>query len=192
MHPTSERPASAPDPLTVVEIDVPGLPGRLAFGPAPGRKDPAAPPGHRDRDLASDLDALAARGVAAVVTLVEDHELRTLGIAAMAEAVRDRGMDWLHRPIADYAVPSATFEAAWPETRERLRGTLSEGKTVFVHCRGGFGRSGAVATRLLAELGLPAEEALARVRTVRPGAVETAEQERWALLGPLRDGAGSV
>lgn len=192
MRPSSERPAAAPDPLTVVEIDVPGLPGRLAFGPAPGRKDPAAPPGHRDRDLAADLDALAARGVATVVTLVEAQELDALGIAAMEDEVRSRGMDWLHRPIADYAAPSPAFEATWAETGERLRRNLADGKTVFLHCRGGFGRSGTIAARLLVELGLPAADALTLVRTARPGAVETPEQERWALHGPLREDAGSV
>jgi ADP-ribosyl-[dinitrogen reductase] hydrolase len=178
--------------MTVIEIDVPGLPGRLAFGPAPGRKDQTAPPNQRDRDLASDLDALARRSVTVVVSLVEEHELLTLGIAAIADEVRARGMDWLHRPIADYGVPSATFEAGWPATRDRLRLALAAGGTVFLHCRGGFGRSGTVATRLLAELGLPPAEALTRVRAARPGAVETAAQERWALSGPLQDGAGSV
>ncbi len=192
MSPSTERPAAAPDPLTVVEIDVPGLPGRLAFGPAPGRKDPSAPPGHRNRDLAADLDALAARSVATVVTLVEEHELTALGIGAMEAEVRARGMDWLHRPIADYGVPSPAFEATWTQTREALRRTLAEGRTVFLHCRGGFGRSGSVATRLLAEFGLPAEHALALIRAARPGAVETAEQERWALGEPLQDGPGSV
>jgi len=45
-----------------------------------------------------------------------------------------------------------------------------------VHCRGGLGRSGMIAARMLVELGTPADEAIARVRSARPGAVETSEQ----------------
>ena len=63
-----------------------------------------------------------------------------------------------------------------------MRRTLRGGGRVVVHCRGGIGRAGTVASRLLVELGLCApEEALARVRTARPACVETWEQERHVL-----------
>ncbi|HMP63897.1 MAG TPA: ADP-ribosylglycohydrolase family protein, partial [Phenylobacterium sp.] len=45
------------------------------------------------------------------------------------------------------------------------------------HCKGGLGRAGTVAARLLTELGHPAEDAIVRVRTERPGALETRAQE---------------
>jgi ADP-ribosyl-[dinitrogen reductase] hydrolase len=41
--------------------------------------------------------------------------------------------------------------------------------------------TGTIAARLLAELGVPAAEAVRRVRKARPGAIETAEQEGHAL-----------
>jgi hypothetical protein len=43
-----------------------------------------------------------------------------------------------------------------------------------------------IAARLLAESSVDAEEAIARVRAVRPGAIETWEQEQWAKSGPRR------
>ena len=55
---------------------------------------------------------------------------------------------------------------------------LAEGLSVFIHCRGGLGRAGTVAARLLIELGeADAAIAIARVREVRPGAIETTAQE---------------
>jgi ADP-ribosyl-[dinitrogen reductase] hydrolase len=49
-----------------------------------------------------------------------------------------------------------------------------------VHCKGGLGRTGMFAARILIELeGLGADEASARCREVRPGTVETAGQERY-------------
>ena len=55
------------------------------------------------------------------------------------------------------------------------------GESVVVHCRGGLGRTGLVAARLLVELGESPVSALVRVRAARPGAVETVEQEKYVL-----------
>jgi ADP-ribosyl-[dinitrogen reductase] hydrolase len=52
---------------------------------------------------------------------------------------------------------------------------------VLVHCRGGLGRAGTIAARLLVELGMEPTKAIASVRGVRPGAIETSEQERFVL-----------
>ncbi len=166
-----------PPTRALLIADVPVASGRIGIAVAPGRNDM---PG---RELAADLDAVAAWGAAAVVTLVEEDELRLLGIADLGDEVRARGMDWLHRPIADYGVPDATFEADWIETGRRLRGLLESGSDIFIHCRGGLGRSGSVAVRLLVECGIDPDAALATVRAARPGAVETPDQERWAKFG---------
>jgi ADP-ribosyl-[dinitrogen reductase] hydrolase len=52
---------------------------------------------------------------------------------------------------------------------------------LVIHCKGGLGRTGVVAARLLIELGETPNAALARVRAARPGAVETPEQEDYVL-----------
>jgi protein-tyrosine phosphatase len=53
-----------------------------------------------------------------------------------------------------------------------------------MHCRGGSGRAGMIAARLLAETGVDLNEAMARVRAVRPGGIETPAQEDWVRTGP--------
>ena len=40
---------------------------------------------------------------------------------------------------------------------------------VLVHCRGGLGRAGTIAARLLIELGVEPAKAIEDVRAVRPG-----------------------
>jgi ADP-ribosyl-[dinitrogen reductase] hydrolase len=62
-------------------------------------------------------------------------------------------MDWLHLPIADVSVPGPDFEARWVEVGEGLRARLRDGFDVLVHCKGGLGRAGTIAARLLIELG---------------------------------------
>ena len=79
----------------------------------------------------------------------------------------------MHPPIPAERTPGPDFEAEWPAASDRLRSRLDAGENILVHCCGGLGRSGMVAARLLAESGVDAEEAIARVRAVRPGAIET-------------------
>ncbi len=85
-------------------------------------------------------------------------------------------MEWVHLPIRDRDVPGAGFEQQWAEGGEALRARLRSGFNVLVHCMGGLGRAGTIASRLLIELGWEAGDAVSEVRRVRPGAIETSAQ----------------
>ncbi len=173
-------------PLQIAAADAGVGRGKTGVTLAPGKSDRFAIGGPWARDLGADLDAVAARGARTIVTLLEQHELAHLAITRLGEEVQRRGMEWLHLPIPDVSTPGPEFEARWPEVSRHLRSRLDEGENILIHCRGGVGRSGMVAARLLAESGVDAEEAIARVRAVRPGAIETWEQEQWAKWGPRR------
>ena len=86
---------------------------------------------------------------------------------------------WFHLPIVDASIPDQGFEQELEIAGEEIRALLRGGRDVLVHCRGGLGRAGMIAARLLVELGMEPAEAIARVRAVRPGAIETPEQERF-------------
>jgi ADP-ribosyl-[dinitrogen reductase] hydrolase len=153
--------------------------GRVGITFCPGKYDPHAMSGAWDRDLAADLDAVREWGAAAIVTLLEPKELILLRVEHFGEEVRSRNMVWFHLPIVDVSIPSKHFEAKWDIAGEELRSILRSGSDVLVHCRGGLGRAGTIAARLLIELGMEPETAIAGVRAVRPGAIETSEQERF-------------
>ncbi|GJD86911.1 hypothetical protein BHAOGJBA_0409 [Methylobacterium hispanicum] len=170
-------------PLRIAEIAVGRAGGRIGVTFAPGKRQPFGLTGPHRRDLGADLDVIAAWNAAAVVTLMEAHELTRVRIASIGDEVRRRHMEWHHAPIVDVSVPDAAFEAGWPTLSARLRGLLARGAHVLVHCRGGLGRAGMVAARLLVETGLDAEAAMAAVRAVRPGAIETPAQARWVAAG---------
>jgi len=142
--------------------------------------------GFWDRDLGLDLDAIRHWGAAAVVTLVEDHELTLLRVKQLGEEVVRRDMLWFHLPIVDVSIPGEAFERRWQDDGAALRSLLRGGKDVLVHCRGGRGRAGTIAARLLVELGTGPTAAIRQVRAARPGAIETSAQERYLL------GLGSV
>ena len=152
--------------------------GRIGITLCPGKTDPKGRSGAWARDLDTDLDAIQRWGATAVVTLVEKQELDMLEVHGLPERVRDRYMEWWHLPIQDGKSPPAQgFEDKWAVAGEALRDRLRLGFDVLVHCRGGLGRAGTVAARLLVELGAGPGDAMLRVREVRPGALETEDQE---------------
>jgi len=133
--------------------------GRVSFGMMPLRE-------HLD-EVARDFDAVAV--------LVEDCEL-----PYSLDEWEKRGVEVLHSPVPDFKAP--TLDQLL-ETLRWIEEMVREGKRVLIHCSGGMGRSGTVATAwLMYSRGLPLVEAIRRVRSLRPGAVETPDQ-----VGVLRE-----
>ena len=172
-------------PLQIAEV-LPKTSGRIGLTFCPGKKQGSSLTGQWDRDLGLDLDAVRAWGATIVVTLIEDHEVDALGVTALAAEVAARGMTWHHLPIRDGCVPTPAFEAAYDSVRDDLHRRLTEGKAVLVHCRGGLGRAGLLSARLLVETGHAPDEAIALVRRVRPGAIETEAQEDYVRAQGFR------
>lgn len=151
--------------------------GQIGITFCPGKNQPNAATGGWARDLDLDVGAIALSRAAAVVTLVEPHELKSLGVQGLGAAVAEHHMDWIHAPIADVAPPGQPFEDVWAKEGEGIRDRLRAGFDVVVHCKGGLGRAGTIAARLLVELGVKSGSAIDMVRVARPGAIETAAQE---------------
>jgi len=171
-------------PLQIAPVEIaPGM-GKIGVTFAPGKRDIGSASGPWSRDLAADLEAIVAWPASALVTLIESHEFELLRIPTLAEEARRRGLDWLHLPIRDVSTPDRSFEEEWPIHSKRLRKRLEAGENIVVHCRGGLGRAGMISARLLVETGVEPEAAIARVRAVRPGAIETRAQEDWVRKGP--------
>jgi len=114
-----------------------------------------------------------------MVTLIEDHEFELLGVTSLREEVEALDMRWWHLPIRDMDTPDADFEIRWRKTGGELRSLLGDGFSVALHCRGGKGRTGTIAARLLVELGSAPALAIERVRAARPGSIETTAQEKF-------------
>ncbi len=172
---------SLTDPLRIDEIKTGRAGGRIGLTFCPGKCGDSLSGSDWKRDLELDLDVVARWRADAVVTLIEAHEFKLLGVIGLGDQIRARGMEWHHLPITDAAPPDARFEQGWQTSGPRLRGLLLQGGRVLIHCRGGLGRAGTVAARLLVELGLQAGQAGARVRLARPGAIETPEQLSYVL-----------
>lgn len=146
--------------FSISEIKVGG--GVLGLCPLPQKRDVAA---------------LHAWRADLVLTLVEPAEVVAL-YPNLAVDLAAAGIAQRCFPIADYGVPVGD----WAGLSADLHAALAQGARIVVHCRGGCGRTGMIALRLMTELGEGPTVALARLRGVRPCAVETDAQAAWAGL----------
>jgi protein-tyrosine phosphatase len=160
------------EPFAIATLSLDGG-GRLGVCPLPGVCG----------DLPADLSAIAAWNPQIVVSMTEQAEMDAHGSGGLGAGLAEVGIGWSHLPIRDFAGPDGDSRAAWPELAARLHAILDRGGGVLLHCRGGKGRSGMIALRLLVERGEKPDAALARLRLARPGAVETGEQFAWAASG---------
>ena len=77
--------------------------------------------------------------------------------------------------VEDYGVP--TLEVL-DEAVNYIDKKIGSGKAVLVHCAAGKGRTGAVlAAYMIKKENLTAEQAIERIRLMRPGSVQSITQE---------------
>lgn len=163
-------------PLQIAAVRASPAHGRIGITFCPGKQDLLAYTGAWKRDLGTDLDAIVAWGATLVLTLVESEELVMLKVPQLGQEVQQRGLVWHHLPIADFSVPTPVFEQHWLQHGQDIRQRLRRGEDVLVHCKGGLGRAGMIAARLLVELGMEPATAIRTVRRERKGAIETPSQ----------------
>jgi ADP-ribosyl-[dinitrogen reductase] hydrolase len=180
---------SETSPLQIAEVQTGPSTGIIGMTICPGKVDAAR---RWNRDLCMDTEDITTWGASTVVTLIEDHEFRLLGVKDMERHVHDCGMKWLHLPITDVSVPDQRFEDAWKTAGAEIHRLLNAGERILIHCRGGLGRTGLVAGRILVERGVQPKEAIRQIRAVRPHAIETREQEAYVMNSRKKENHGLV
>ena len=135
-------------------VDLPaGVPGTLWLSGMPGRWEPWS--GFVEEARRVDL--------ALTLCLTERDEIAELS-PDYRRAIDSGNMpgEWLNVPVRNYEVPDDAEDLR--QAVEAVAQKLQQGQAVLLHCAAGLGRTGTAAACVLKRLGLPADEALHRVR----------------------------
>jgi atypical dual specificity phosphatase len=133
------------------------VPGKLAGCPAPGVTSP----------IEYDLSLLSKTGITKLVTLTE--------VDLDQGALHKAGLSNLHLPIFDRESPSINQTHM---LLVRMQKFIDAGEKLAVHCKAGLGRTGTIlAAWLIREGGLSADDAIARLRRINPGYIQSQDQE---------------
>lgn len=145
-------------------------PGKLCAGEYPYALDPG--------EGSTKLAAIRAAGINTFVDLTEEGEY---GLRSYREEVGD--LEHVRFAIRDEDVPSTD---AMRSTLDAIDEAIARGRTVYLHCWGGHGRTGTVAGCYLVRHGHSPAKALASIADWRRGLPDsdrlspaTAEQRRF-------------
>jgi atypical dual specificity phosphatase len=114
-----------------------------------------------------EFEWLVQRGIKSIVTVRE--------VPLPPDWFEDRDVSYLHLRVEDFGAPSIEeLEASVNFIEQQLQ----DERPVMVHCAAGKGRTGTVlAAFLVKNENLSAEQAIEKLRTIRPGSVQSVVQE---------------
>ncbi|WP_298064926.1 cyclin-dependent kinase inhibitor 3 family protein [uncultured Acinetobacter sp.] len=143
-------------------LNIASLHGHLIFTPCPSTQGTT---------MEDALKTLHNAGTTALITLMPDAELAQNGVSSLPADCQTQGLEWFHLPVADESVPQNDFEERWAKHLPRILSLLDANSTIAIHCKGGSGRTGLIAARILMARGVPFQTAIELIQTLRPRAI---------------------
>jgi atypical dual specificity phosphatase len=116
-------------------------------------------------DSLEQLLLLRQQGIEVLLSLTEDPPRR--------DWINDAGLMLVHVPIIDMAAPS---QDQLDHCVSAIARANQQNIGVAVHCGAGMGRTGVIVAAYFVDKGASGPQAIARIRRLRPGSIETEDQ----------------
>lgn len=108
---------------------------------------------------------LRDQGIQVLISLTEETPRRAW--------INEAGLMSVHEPVVDMTPPT---QDQLDRILKSIRRANEHNMGVAVHCTAGLGRTGVILACYFVEQGMSARDAIARLRHLRPGSIETEEQ----------------
>lgn len=131
-----------------------------------------------DNELAALAHPATGQGLAWNVQYLLDAKIRTLFTLTLTpldqSIIASYALKNIHMPVMDFGAPSMEqLHDFVTETQD----AISTGGSGAIHCAAGMGRTGTFAAAYLVHKGMSSQDAIDKVRDLRPGSIETTVQE---------------
>ena len=124
--------------------------------------------------IIEDIDYLQSIGITQIISMLQPSEVISLGLEREQEICESKDILFKEFPIEDRSVPSL---ALMRHVVEEIIDDIQCGQHIVVHCRGGIGRAGTLASCVLIGLGSRPDRAIEIVSDARGCSVpDTTEQ----------------
>ncbi len=116
------------------------------------------------------IDSLIRTGVTTIIDLTQPWDAEDYNNLLIEEAgLYEKTVEHLRFGINDFSTPEPVLMKS---ILDAIDSAVDDGKTVYVHCVGGFGRTGTVVGCYLVRHGMHGEEALQQIHILRRDTAE--------------------
>jgi len=132
--------------------------------------------GHGAITTPDDIEFIKTQGVKALVRMAGGEPATSIHQKLVSQGFVD-----LHSPVINFSAPT---QKQLEDMLNFISYSISQQIPVSVSCVAGYGRAGTVLACYLVKQGFSAGKAIETIRTLRPGSIETPEQEQavWAYF----------
>jgi len=139
------------------------------------------------RDFNEDLQVILQNKIGVICSVITNTELRGMNLHQLKQKFQSSGIESIQYSIHDKWLPNSID--TYLSFVNTILHHIHKEKTILIHCNGGKGRTSLITVSCLFFLGVPIDQGISLLRSVRPGMLRNPAQEVFlhALSSRIQD-----